>query len=198
MKEDNSYIEHLNYQLTREYGKEELAQNQPRFRIVFSDDEIEKRIMTHTNEGFELLYPEVREVPKYRHYIQGRYILERLIPVVGETDLVTKVSYEPVHVFQTSERRGHTYLPPRFDMCYVFIESLLMAAGRPSNFAKYKDPKATPEEYAKQIEDMQKELFGNETDVGDALAHDFGVINQAESKHFEEETTSVVQTEKGE
>src|SRR3990167_2200922 len=92
-------IDHINYQLLKKYGREEFAQNQQRFRVVFSEDQFEKRWVTHTKDGFELAFPEVKEVPKYRQYIHARYVLERLVPVGFESDLTTKVSYEPVHVF---------------------------------------------------------------------------------------------------
>jgi hypothetical protein len=74
-------------------------------------------------------------------------------------------------------------------MCQVFIESLLSAAGKRNTFAKYKDPAIDKEFRSKQIEDMQKELFGNETSVGDALAHNYGVVVPHE---FEKATTPVI------
>lgn len=169
-------IDRINYQLLKRYGREEFAQNQQRFRVVFSEDQFEKRFVTHTKDGFELPGPIVMEVPKYRQYIHGRYVLERLVPVAEDSDLVTEVSYEPMHVFQTSEKRGHIYLPPRFDMCEVFIESLLSAAGKKNTFAKYKDPNDSKEERAKKLDDLKRELFGNETPVGDALAYDYGTV----------------------
>src|ERR1035437_5550442 len=99
-------IESINKKLKEEYGTE--FGNSPRFRVVFSEDQYEKRMTDFTDEGFELITPEVRLLPKYKQWIREKYILERLIPVTGETDLVVKVSYEPAWVFQN--KKGD-YLP---------------------------------------------------------------------------------------
>jgi hypothetical protein len=165
-------IEHINNLLLAEFGREPLADDKVRFRIVWSDDQFEKRWIAHTDDGFELLYPEVRELPKYRQYIQHRYILERLVPVGVMTDLVEKTSYEPMYTFQSSDGE---YLVPRFDVCKFIIESVLSITGRRSGHAKYKDVSLSPEYRRKAINEMEKYLFGNETSIGDALAYSFGV-----------------------
>jgi hypothetical protein len=180
--------EFINEKLIADFGLEGLASDKPRFRLVWSDDEFEKRWTKFTAEGFELVHPEVKLLPKYRQYIQGRYILERLVPVVGETDLVEKVSYEPLWVFQTGFKTGHQYLPPRYDLCHFLIENLLNISGRTGMHAKYKDPAIDPEYRTKLVDDMRKTLFGNETAVGDALAHDYGVTVP---RNFEKNSTKV-------
>lgn len=189
-------IEYINEQLLAEYGREMLASNQQRFRVVFSDDQFEKRWTDKTAEGWELIHPEVRLLPKYRQYIHGRYILERLVPVIQPSDLTEKVSYEPLHVFQTNEKHGHQYLPPKLDMCKFAIDNLLMIAGQKrSGHAKYIDPATKPEYRSEMLKDMERNLFGNETAIGDALAHDYGVTVQAEPHNFEK---TVVETTKNE
>ena len=166
-------IESINEKLLREYGVEVNCSNQPKFRVVFSDDEYEKRWTDCTDEGFELLQPEVRLLPKYKQWVRGKYILERLIPVIGETDLTTKVSYEPAWVFQ--DKNGN-YLPPFFEGCKHIIESMHSAIDKAGAFTKYKDKNITPEEHLAHIKKVEDELFGNETPVGDALAYGSGVV----------------------
>lgn len=177
-------IDALNEQLLSEYGRESLAEGQPRFRIVWSNDQFEKRWTKNTDAGFELIHPEVRLLPKYRHYIQDKYILERLVPVdENNTDLVEKVSYEPAWVFETSDG---AYLPPRYDACVLIIDALHQAAGSSRGFAKYKDPEVSAEFRKERLDKMEKTLFGNETSTGDALAHKYGVTNPAEPHHFQQ------------
>lgn len=164
-------IESINKKLLEYYGTE--FGNAPRFRVVFSDDQYEKRWTTHTDEGFELVHPEVRELPKYKQYIRAKYILERLVPTGQETDLLTKVSYEPAWVFQ--DKDGN-YLPPFFEGCKHVVESLFSAIDKAGTFTKYKDKNISPEERLAEIKKVEDQLFGNETDVGDHLAYKTGVV----------------------
>jgi hypothetical protein len=164
-------ISDINKKLLEEFGTE--FGNSPRFRVVFSEDQYEKRLTDHTDEGFELLRPEVRLLPKYKQWIREKYILERLVPVVGDTDLVTKVSYEPAWVFQ--DKNGN-YLPPFFEGCRFVIESMYNAIGRAGCFAKYKDKNISEEERAIELKKVEDKLFGNETEVGDHLAYGTGVV----------------------
>lgn len=175
-------IESINKQLLDTYGSELFAGDRPKFRVVFSADQFEKRWMTHTNEGFQLIHPEVREVPKYRHYITDKYVLERIVPIdLENSDLIEKVGYEPAWVFQ--DKQGN-YLPPRFDMCSVVVDSLFMAMGQAGGFKKYRDPDIEPERRRQILQEMEDTLFGNETDATDALAHGYGITNPAGPEHF--------------
>lgn len=162
-------ISRINYYLERDFGRE--LDGLPRWRVVWSEDQIEKRIVDTTDEGFQLLTPIVKEVKKYQ-YIKERYILERLVPVVGQTDVAAQWSYEPAWAFQDRHRN---YLPPRFDACKFVIESIYAQADKKGTHVKYKDETATIEHREKLIREMQDRLFGNETPVGDALAHGYGV-----------------------
>ncbi len=171
-------VDTLNERLVREYGRFSTT-DLPLWRIVFSDDQFEKRWTAHTREGFELLNPEVSEVPKYRQWVQGKYILERLIaiPEFVENDLTDKISYEPVWVFEDS--KGNP-LPPFWPAIVLIAEQVYSAAAKRVG-AKYKDPevfdkKDAPEAKRAKVEQLVEELFGNETDTGDALAHGDGVI----------------------
>jgi hypothetical protein len=163
-------IERINKKLIDDFGSE--LDGRARFRVVFSDDQFEKRWIQFTDEGFPLLEPEVRLLPKYRQFIHQKYILERLVPVVGETDLVEKMSYEPCWVFQT---KNQEYLPPFYDGCKLVIDSMYVKMGRKDGFAKYKDPNVSEEARLEHIKKVEAELFGNETEIGDALAYGSGV-----------------------
>src|SRR5207244_1245982 len=130
-------------------------------------------------EGFQLLSPEVRLLPKYKHYLQGVYILERLVPVSEPTDLVEKISYEAAWVFVDHNRN---YLPPFFDGCKFVIESVYSAISKKGNHIKYKDRKISPEEKEFELAKIQDRLFGNETSTTDSLHYKEGVINPYKSK----------------
>jgi hypothetical protein len=165
-------IEDINEKLLSEYGTELSCGNKPRFRVVFSDDQYEKRWTDYTDDGFELVRPEVRILPKYKQWVRGKYILERLVPVVGETDLLTRISYEPAWVFEDKHKN---YLPPFFEGCKYVIESMYQAIGKKDTFTKYKDKNISEEERLIELKRVEDLLFGNETIVGDHLAYKTGV-----------------------
>lgn len=164
-------IEEINKRLLDEYSSS-IDDGRPNYRIVWSDDQYEKRITTHNDKGEELMRPEVRELPKYKQYIRHRYILERLVQVIGETDLVEKVVYEAVWTFQD---KGGKYLPPWFDACRHIIENILLNMAAKNYYAKYKDT-MSKEQYLADIQKMEDELFGNESDVTDALTYRTGIV----------------------
>ena len=167
-------IEDINKWLSRDYPHH--SDGRPLFRVVWSEDQFEKRWVTHTDSGFELLNPVVKEVPKYRQYIQGRYILERIVTIIPgvETDLVEREPYEVMWVFQ--DRHGE-YLPPRYDACKIVIEQVYenMTRGVP---VKKEDPEA----YEKRIKHMEDILFGDESPVTDALHYKEGVVVPGKSE----------------
>src|SRR6266853_2675146 len=171
-------IEDINKKLLEEFGRD-LSNSKPRFRVVFSEDQYEKRLTNCTDEGFELIRPEVRTLPKYKQYVREKYILERLVPVTGETDLLDKMSYEPLWVFQ--DKNGN-YLPPFFEGCRLIVESMYEKVSNAGSFKRYKDENVSKEERLAHIMKVEQELFGNETDVTDALAYGTGVTVQKESE----------------
>jgi|PlaIllAssembly_1097288.scaffolds.fasta_scaffold00047_3 hypothetical protein len=154
-----------------DYGRTE---NLPNFRIVWADDQFEKRKVDHTTEGFQLILPEVVEVPKYRQWIQAKYILERLtvVPQIAENDLIEKLSYEPVWVFE--DNKGNA-LQPTWPAIHFVLEQLSYNVSR-TGMTKYPDKGETDEEKQQRLNALQNELFGNESEVGDALAHKEGIV----------------------
>lgn len=182
--EINESVDSINNQLIDQFGIDTVT-GLPIWRIVFSEDQFEKRLGTYddyTPTGIYLrTVTEVREVPKYRQWIHEKYVLERLVIVPGlnADELPTqKLSYEPIFVFQTGSGK---YLPPKFEAAKLVIDTVYAAQGK-GNLAKYKDPDAglttedLIEKKAAEIDRLQSELFGNESYVGDALAHNEAVI----------------------
>jgi len=176
-------VELINKRLLDYHGK--FEDGRALWRIVWSDDEFEKRLVLQTRDGFQLLNPTVQEVPKYS-YIKHKYILERLlaVPTINLTELTELTSYEPVWTFQDSNGNA---LPPVWDAIELIINSVYTASRKVIG-AKYKQPEAeqnTPEAMNARINKLQKELFGNETSVGDSLAHDsavgYGVRNRSDN-----------------
>lgn len=163
--------ERINEVLSRRYGLHD--DGRPKFKVVWSEDQLEKRFTTRTKEGIDLLYPEVIERKKYQH-ISERYVLEQLSVVPEDdpnNDLVDKLSYEPLWTFQ--DRFGN-YLPPRIDACIFIIKHIYEAAERASRGLR-ELIKEDPEAAAKELAAVEEYLFGNETPVTDALGLGLGV-----------------------
>jgi hypothetical protein len=165
-------VEQINKLLHDEYGSD--ITGRANFRVVWSNDQYEKRLMRYTDTGIELLTPEVREVPKYKQWAADRYILERLtyIDIPAEEMTINRVSYESIWSFVNNRME---YLPPRYEVCKIVIEAINQKLGK-SFGPRYKDTEEQLEEKQQRITAIQQELFGNETDTGDAIAHGDAVI----------------------
>jgi hypothetical protein len=169
-------IESINNQLVAEYGS--VDTQYPRYKVTWAPDQTEKKWVTHSREGFELQYPRVEERWKYRQYVGDFYVLERFleVPPYTQTDLVENYSYEPVWVFRSDQ--GY-YLPPRFFVCQHIIEGLHVASKRAVG-VKYKDPESDPkiskEIRLERIKKLEEYLFGNESEIADALHYKEGII----------------------
>ena len=170
-------IENLNNRLVSHFGIDTNT-SQPMWRIVWSEDQFEKRMMDVTDSGIALLIPEIREVPKYRQWIQEKYVLENLVvvPEVNKKELADiKVSYEPIFVFQDGDGN---YLPPHWDVCKLVIDTLLTAKGNHGNqLAKYKiNPEDEVAKTEARIKKLEEHLYGDKTPTSDALHYREGVV----------------------
>jgi hypothetical protein len=165
-------IEALNQRLIDHFGLD-TSTNQPIFRIVWANDQVEKRMMDTLDSGIQLLHPVVREVRKY-NYLKDVWVMERLVivPDFQQKELAdVKLSYEPLWVFVDSTGNP---LPPIWDAAKVVVDTLYAALGkRPLVLS---DPDLVPEKKEERIIALQQELFGNETDVSDALTYKEGVV----------------------
>jgi len=165
-------IDSLNMQLADLYGVDTIT-GDPIWRIVWSEDQFEKRLMDVTDGGITLLVPEVRLVPKYRQWVHQKYVLERLvvIPEVNIPELpATKISYEPIFVFMD---KNDNYLPPIFPVAQIVIDTIYAAQGK-SSLAKYVEN--ADEEKIKSVQEIHDYLYGDETDVTDSLRYKTGVV----------------------
>lgn len=159
--------ETINRRLHEHYGETE---NLPNFRIVWSEDQLEMRKTEHDDKGNPLLFPEVRNLPKYRQWIQEKWVLERLtvVPIFSEGDLPSsKLSYEPIWVFEDRTKRP---LPPYWPMAKFVVDGIHKAMEEAGVYTKYKDKNETPEQVEARLKKIEEYLYSNESDVGDALA----------------------------
>lgn len=168
-------IDILNERLVEYYGIDSDT-GRPMFRIVWANDQLEKRLVATLDSGIQLLHPVVREVKKYP-YLKDLYVLERLVvvPDMNKRELPTaKLSYEPLWAYR--DARGQS-VPPVWIPTKFVIDTLYAALGKKS-MAKYVDSEknTTPEGRNQRIVELQEELFGNETEVGDALAYKEGIV----------------------
>lgn len=171
-------IETINSRLEDIYGKDTVS-GRAIWRVVWSNDEMEKQLLHYTPEGIELLHPKWFEVPKYGMIgIKDTYVLERLVlvPEINLDDVTVKMSYEPMWMFQ--DKNGFP-LPPKWEVCEFVIYNLYQKLGKPAPVYKDPDASSSKEEHlAKEnmrITKLQEDLFGNETNTGDALAYREGV-----------------------
>lgn len=165
-------VDRMNDWLKRNFG---YFNDQPTWRVVWSTDQKEMRKGTFNyfdpSDG-RFLRTEVgiREVPKY-DWIKDKYVLERIMPVpeINRDELTTKLSYEPVFVFDNDKGQA---LIPRLDVCQLVIEAICKQAAKTVG-AKYKDPyadsKVAPELRKAHIDSVVAELFPNESELGDRL-----------------------------
>lgn len=165
--------ERINEQLINFYGIDTVT-GQAMWRVVWSEDQFEKRMTNFTDSGVELLTPEVRELPKYKQWVKEKWVLENLVvvPEHNREELAgIKTSYEPIYVFETDKGEA---IFPSLNACQ-FIIKLIFAAKDPAfkGIAKYTED---PEEANKQIAKLEQDLFGNETDVTDSLTYGQGVV----------------------
>jgi hypothetical protein len=168
-------IETLNQRLIDHYGNDSDT-NRPIFRIVWANDQTEKRMVSELDNGIKLLFPAVREVKKYS-YIKDLYVLERLVvvPDIDQTELpVSKLSYEPLWAYCNADRQP---VAPMWEATKFIVDTLYAALGKRS-MAKYVDDEknTTKEGREERIKTLQDELFGNETETSHALRYKQGII----------------------
>lgn len=181
----NLELDKMNKSLDDKYGR---IENLPNYRVVWSEGLLEKRLVSYTKDGFQLLYPEIREVPKYGQWIQNKYILERLaiVPEINKNELTTPLSYEPLWVFE--DKFGNS-IQPSLGACYFVIEQVIRNMS--GEVEHYKDPDAglTKEQWLEkkrnELTELEQALYGNETDTGDALAYHEGIVVPSNYKKVE-------------
>ncbi|SRR5712692_198068 len=175
-------VEIINQRLLDYFGKFE-GTDHPNYRLVWSEDQFEKRLCDFTEYGIELSIPEVREVRKYS-YIHNKYVLEKACPVPSTNkELTTKLSMEPIWTFE--DKFGHALMPT-----WAAIEILIYTIH--SSLHKKKIEKEdelmlpTKEATEERIRIMEQELFGDSSRIEDSLRYDsavgYGIRKRNDSK----------------
>lgn len=164
-------VKRINDSLKDNYGIDTVT-GQAMWRVVFSDDQLEKRVTKFSDGGIQLMFPEVREVKKYP-WIKHKWGLEHLVlvPEHQQAELCgIKQSYE--WIFSFDDKNG-TPLPPKYEVCQFVIMMIEMAKDEAQpGIAKYVED---PEKAKKELAEMEEYLHGNETDVADHLMYGTGV-----------------------
>lgn len=177
---EQSVVNRINTQLESQFGR---LENRPTWRVVWSEEQFEWRYGTYedrTPEGFFIReVTERRRVPKYRQWAPEKWVLERLLVVPVDNDIDhpqidTKLSYEPIWVFEENA-------PPVWSAIKFMVEQIYQNMEQHNTGAKYKDPdlhsnlEEAEANKEVRIKKLHEDLFGNETEVGDALAYRQGV-----------------------
>jgi len=163
-------INSINQQLVDLFGIDTIS-GLPIWRIVWSEEQFENRYGTYDDITPGGLYlrtvTEVRLVPKYRQWIQKKYVLERLvvIPEINSDELPdTKISFEPLWTF---EDKDGNYLPPKLEAAKFIIDTVYAAQYSNHNLARYKDPEnsqeASIEMKRERVDILVEELFGDQS-----------------------------------
>jgi hypothetical protein len=180
---DKTELKSFNKQLIDDFGYFDATR--PKFRLVWSHDEFEQRLVDHSDEGFQLLSPKIVNKPKYRQWCDNRWVLEKCTEVpTGHTELtVQPISWENIWTFQN---RNGEYLEPNYLAAKFVINTILGVTFSPSNMAKYNTTNEQErQQRIKEIDEIEELLYGNESKVGDALAKDsavgYGTRNRSDS-----------------
>lgn len=175
-KMDKGDFNLINRRLADMFG---MTENRANFRLVWADDEKERRTTLFTREGMQLLFPEVREMRKYPD-IRERYVLEQLIV---NTTFEEKEDGKPVEelVYMAmwnfeiyDSNRNPIGIVPNYGACKFIIETVLNAIEHPGATVKYKED-TSEEAQRSRINELQGELFGDESAITDALSIRQGV-----------------------
>jgi hypothetical protein len=153
----------INRKLLEDFGK---LEDKPKFRIVWSDSQLEHRKMFHV-AGIQLIYPEIREVEKYP-YAKSMWILEQWVPHLGNQEIVSVSggSYEPVWTFRDSKGTGLRPVYPAAELIALAAEGRL-AEKRSLKDAEDDDARALEAEiegFEEEIKDAGRN-YGNQTDA---------------------------------
>lgn len=166
----------INHRLKDYFGV--FENGEPNWKLFWSEDMLEKRMMNSTENGVILALPEPRLVKK-ANYLNDCWVLCRIVPVpeCDKAELCgAKTSYEPICTFDHPET-GEP-MAPDWDIIHATIKVCLENMAN----AGHKAPEQIPEEMRNTREAIEyrvnkkmEEMFGNETKIGDSLALDSAV-----------------------
>ena len=174
----NEELDRLNIKLKDYFGS--VSTGEPNWRVVYSNDQFEDRYGDYedrTPEGLLIRrVSEWRHVPKYSQWIVDKWVLEALVEVpLGTLEIDTKLTYEPMYGFPHIDKKPRI---PIWAACKLLIDGVNEKVGITVG-ARYKDPESNPREAVhykqEELKRIEEDLYGNETDIGDALAYREGV-----------------------
>lgn len=179
----------INDRLETLYGRHE-ERNLPRFRAVFSDNQLEKRFGTFQVYNGSIWLREdtcIKEVPKYS-WLENQIVVERLEPNVHKEVYEGEFIYEILYAFPTG-------LPPKYEYIEIVVKkSLEILPVRTAEIPRSR----------KQMEDEHKEHLRKEsarflnamdrTATQNALAMREGVT--VPSNYNKEETKDAIDSSK--
>ena len=148
-------IDTINKRLLHLYGKTE--DGRARFRIVWSDDELEKRFGTFKEYYGQIFLREVtclKEVKKYDYVVPAKYILEELKYYENPDRPFEYSHYEPIWTFMNKEREP---LWPKWDVVEIVLKSRLDGIRKTMSDYYDEDNKA----WAKEIAEFEQALNGD-------------------------------------
>jgi hypothetical protein len=143
-------VETINERLKNKFG---LVLDKPRYRLVWSTSQLEKRFGIFNDFYGDILVrskAEVREVPKYPAY-PDRWVLEVVSPAIG-TDVANHNGYEPLFVFDNDGK----FLDP----AWRAIEFILGRVNAPI----VKSPSDIEDDEQKAVEAEEKYFYDYLTD----------------------------------
>ena len=113
-------VKNINSELVREFG---YFLDKPKFRVVWTGDQIEKRLALFGNSET----PELKEVPKYPYVKPSWWMLERAVEFQDES-VKDGNNYEPLYLFRHFNDKGEygEFLPPRLDMAVLACKMSLV------------------------------------------------------------------------
>lgn len=122
-------IQRCNNWLAEKYGRD--ANGNPNWRIVWSNDQLEKRKGTFTdfdpNQNFVRTVTEVRELPKYP-FNQNCYVLESRAFYDGGGEIEGHNGYEMLYPFQDKNDKR---VDPDLEAIQFMFEKLLFHVRKP-------------------------------------------------------------------
>jgi len=164
----------LNKRLEDRFGRFHTTIS-PLWRLSWSNTQYEKRHGTYRDfvPGTNILLrevSEVREVKKYP-YIENRWILERLVevPEINQNELTTRLSYECIWAFKLAQHPTWNAIEFLVDVCSDGMHEHKVPNKGPNH-------EEAIEERKKRIQLIQEELFGDESEIADALHYGQGII----------------------
>jgi len=160
-------INQINARLRLHYGCNLFKM--PNFRLVFSDNQFEKRWGTFREfygKIFLREYTAMKEVPKYG-FIKGKWVLERWLPpsltYTPEVPDSSNGSYEPMYVFQDVNGNALEVNEEFIDKCVDTILHPQLAGHRASELREA-DKKAKEKEIQENmviLEDQGRSWIGH-------------------------------------